>query len=169
MAMAQPKVAQEDQLVAEKERGFQDFIQKRGLKSTRQRATIVRVFFNLRGHISVEELLREVKKVNPRIGYATVYRTLHLLVESGLIEERRFGDGLARYEGRSEVEHHDHMICTECGQIREFFDAQLESMQERLAEEHNFRILRHRLELYGVCRDTAACRGRKRAVERERR
>jgi Fur family transcriptional regulator, ferric uptake regulator len=166
MAMAQPKTAQDDQLVAEKERGFQDFIQKRGLKSTRQRATIVRVFFSLRGHVSVEELLREVKKVNPRIGYATVYRTLHLLVESGLIEERRFGDGLARYEGRSEVEHHDHMICTECGLITEFFDPQLESLQERLAENQHFRIFRHRLELYGVCKDTAACRSRKRAAER---
>ncbi len=167
MAMAQPKMEQESRLVAEKEKAFQEFIQKRGLKSTRQRSAIVRVFFGLRGHISVEELLREVKKVNPRIGYATVYRTLHLLVESGLVEERRFGDGLARYEGRSEVEHHDHMICTECGQIREFFNPHLEALQERLAEENDFRIFRHRLELYGVCKDSSACRHRKRAAERD--
>ena len=88
------------EVVMEKEREFQKFIQTRGLKSTKQRSTIVNVFFNMKGHISVEELLREVKAVNPKIGYATVYRTLHLLVESGLVEERRFGDGLARYEGQ---------------------------------------------------------------------
>lgn len=150
----------DEQLIREKERAFQDFIQARGLKTTRQRNTIVSVFFGMRGHISVEELLRRVKQVNPKIGYATVYRTLHLLVESGLVEERRFGDGLARYEGRSEVEHHDHMICLECGQIFEFFNPHLEDLQERLASDHHFKIYRHRLELYGACQDTNACQRR---------
>ena len=154
-----------EQDVKEKERGFQEFIQSRGLKTTRQRSAIVSVFFRMRGHISVEELLREVKKVNPKIGYATVYRTLHLLVESGLVEERRFGDGLARYEGRSEVEHHDHMICLECGHIFEFFNPHLEALQEKLADEHDFKIYRHRLELYGACKDPAACLRRKEEAE----
>ncbi len=151
----------DDQFVKEKEAAFLDFIQTKGLKTTRQRSTIVQVFFRLRGHISVEELLREVKKVNPRIGYATVYRTLHLLVESRLVEERRFGDGLARYEGRNEVEHHDHMICLECGKIREFSNPRLLELQEQLAKENGFKIFRHRLELYGACEDTAACRKHK--------
>jgi len=148
----------DDQFVKEKEAAFLEFIQSKGLKTTRQRGTIVQVFFQLRGHISVEELLREVKKVNPRIGYATVYRTLHLLVESGLVEERRFGDGLARYEGRNEIEHHDHMICLECGKIREFSNPGLLALQERLAEENGFKIFRHRLELYGACEDSADCK-----------
>ncbi len=148
-------------VVTEKEREFQKFIQTRGLKSTKQRSTIVSVFFAMRGHISVEELLRQVKAVNPKIGYATVYRTLHLLVESGLVEERRFGDGLARYEGHSQVEHHDHMICQECGKIFEFFTPELEALQEKLAEEHDFVIHRHRLELYGKCADEAGCAKRK--------
>lgn len=152
------------EVVREKEKAFQKFIQERGLKSTRQRATIVKVFFSMRGHISVEELLREVKKVNPRIGYATVYRTLHLLVESGLVEERRFGDGLSRYEGHSEVEHHDHMICQNCGQIFEFYNPELERLQEKLAREHNFVIHRHRLELYGTCADPEQCEYRKKAL-----
>lgn len=147
-------------IVNEKERDFQKFIQTRGLKSTKQRSTIVSVFFNMKGHISVEELLREVKAVNPRIGYATVYRTLHLLVESGLVEERRFGDGLARYEGHSQVEHHDHMICQECGKIFEFYNPELEALQEKLAVEHNFVIHRHRLELYGKCMDDESCQKR---------
>ena len=149
--------AVDEKLVQEKEAAFARFIQEQGLKTTRQRNTIVSVFFRLRGHISVEELLVEVKKVNPRIGYATVYRTLHLLVESGLVEERRFGDGLARYEGHSDVEHHDHMICLECGQISEFYNPRLEALQEQLAEENNFQIYRHRLELYGVCKDKEKC------------
>jgi len=151
----------DEKLVKEKEAGFAEFIQRRGLKTTRQRNTIISTFFRLRGHISVEELLVEVKRANPRIGYATVYRTLHLLVESGLVEERRFGDGLARYEGHSEVEHHDHMICLECGDISEFYNPRLEALQDKLAEENNFEIYRHRLELYGVCKDKAACESRK--------
>jgi len=149
-------------LVKEKEGSFAQYIQETGLKTTKQRNTIVAVFFRMRGHISVEELLVEVKKANPKIGYATVYRTLHLLVESGLVQERRFGDGLARYEGHSEVEHHDHMICLECGQISEFFNPRLEELQGQLAEENNFQIYRHRLELYGVCKDSKACQARQR-------
>jgi Fur family ferric uptake transcriptional regulator len=161
MSLAHDIRDSEEQATLDKERAFQEFIQSRGLKTTRQRGVIVRVFFRMRGHISVEELLYEVKKVNPKIGYATVYRTLHLLVQSGLVEERRFGDGLARYEGHSEIEHHDHMICTECGNISEFYNPHLEALQEKLAEENQFRIYRHRLELYGVCKDPEACEHRK--------
>jgi len=163
-----PKEVDEN-FVKEKEAGFAEFIQRKGLKTTRQRNTIISVFFRLRGHISVEELLNEVKKVNPRIGYATVYRTLHLLVESNLVEERRFGDGLARYEGHSDVEHHDHMICLECGVISEFFNPRLEALQEKLAEENNFEIYRHRLELYGACKDKDACNKRKNSKAAEAR
>ena len=159
----------DETLVKEKEAGFADFIQRKGLKTTRQRNTIIGVFFRLRGHISVEELLNEVKKVNPRIGYATVYRTLHLLVESNLVEERRFGDGLARYEGHSDVEHHDHMICLECGEISEFYNPRLEALQEKLAEENNFQIYRHRLELYGSCKDKDVCNRRKNSKAAEAR
>ena len=157
--MAPVKINREidEHRVKEKEAAFAEFIQRQGLKTTRQRNTIVSTFFRLHGHISVEELLAEVKKVNPRIGYATVYRTLHLLVDSGLVEERRFGDGLARYEGHSEVEHHDHMICLECGEIFEFYNPRLEALQEQLADENEFQIYRHRLELYGACKDKEAC------------
>ena len=147
-------------LVKEKEAAFAQYIQETGLKTTKQRNTIISVFFRMRGHISVEELLVEVKRANPKIGYATVYRTLHLLVESNLVQERRFGDGLARYEGHSEVEHHDHMICLECGQISEFYNPKLEELQCQLAEENNFQIYRHRLELYGICKDKNACQSR---------
>ncbi|MFN2371812.1 MAG: Fur family transcriptional regulator [Candidatus Krumholzibacteriia bacterium] len=162
MAPVKPKKQIDENLVKEKEAAFAEFIQRKGLKTTRQRNTIIATFFRLQGHISVEELLNEVKKANPRIGYATVYRTLHLLVESSLVEERRFGDGLARYEGHSDVEHHDHMICLECGEIFEFYNPRLEALQEKLAEENDFQIYRHRLELYGACKDKETCSHRKR-------
>jgi len=161
MNLVNKKAEVDESLVKEKEAAFADFIKRKGLKTTRQRSTIISTFFRLRGHISVEELLNEVKKANPRIGYATVYRTLHLLVESNLVEERRFGDGMARYEGHSDVEHHDHMICLECGEIFEFFNPRLEALQEKLAEENNFKIYRHRLELYGACQDLESCERRK--------
>ena len=145
----------DETLVRQKEAAFADFIQRKGLKTTRQRNTIISTFFRLRGHISVEELLNQVKQANPRIGYATVYRTLHLLVESGLVEERRFGDGLARYEGHSDVEHHDHMICRTCGRIVEFVDERLERMKVAVAEQHGFRLISHELKLFVECQDPA--------------
>jgi len=169
MTPVNPTKEVDESLVKEKEAAFAEYIQRKGLKTTRQRNTIISVFFRLRGHISVEELLNEVKKVNSRIGYATVYRTLHLLVESNLVEERRFGDGLARYEGHSDVEHHDHMICLECGMISEFFNPRLEALQDKLAEENNFQIYRHRLELYGACKDKEDCNKRKNSKAAEAR
>ena len=141
----------DENLVRQKEAAFADFIQRKGLKTTRQRNTIIATFFRLRGHISVEELLNQVKQVNPRIGYATVYRTLHLLVESGLVEERRFGDGLARYEGHSDVEHHDHMICLECGEIIEFVANKLEMIQKEVCEEKKFQPQNSTLQIFGIC------------------
>ena len=77
--------------------------------------------------------------------------------------------GLARYEGHSDVEHHDHMICLECGMISEFLNPRLEALQEKLAEENNFAIYRHRLELYGACKDKEACDRRKNAKAAEAR
>ena len=160
MSVVQNQAQADEQFIKEKEAQFLEFIQNKGLKTTRQRSTIVQVFFRMRGHISVEELLRQVKRVNPKIGYATVYRTLHLLVESGIVEERRFGDGLARYEGRNEVEHHDHMICTKCGRIIEFKEDRLEKYQIQIAASRGFHMLRHKMEIYGICADCLKERSR---------
>jgi Fur family ferric uptake transcriptional regulator len=129
---------------------FRAFLSQEGLKSTRQRDLIVRIFAESEDHVGVEDLLRRVKKADPAIGYATVYRTLKLLVQSRLASIRHFGDGFARFEPRLE-EHHDHMICDECGTIIEFNDEEIERLQERVAQKHGFVINRHRLELYGLC------------------
>ena len=122
------------------------------LKATRQRDLIAEVFASSHDHISVDELLALVREQDRQIGYATVYRTLRLLVQSGLAAERRFGDGHTRYE-RRDAEHHDHMICNRSGQIIEFVNEEIEELQEAIANKYGFRLNKHRHELYGYLDD----------------
>jgi len=131
---------------------FARFIEEKGLKSTTQRDEIVNAFFNLKEHVSIEELHHKVQKKNPKIGYTTVYRTLKLLTESGLAHERQFGDGQARYEPVTTEEHHDHLICLKCGAIMEFENKKIEKLQDDVAKQHGFEVKNHKLELYGYCK-----------------
>jgi Fur family ferric uptake transcriptional regulator len=126
------------------------YIQDRKLNTTAQREAIVELFLRTRDHISIEELLAKVRKRQPKVGYATVYRTLKLLVDSGLAVERQFGDGQARYEVVGD--HHDHLICLQCSLILEFEDDEIERLQDKIAARlGGFKVLRHRHELYGLC------------------
>ncbi len=131
---------------------FKEHLRQQGLKSTAQRDDIAHVFFASNRHISVEELYNEVKRVNPRIGYATVYRTMKLLTECGLAVERHFRDGEARYESQAE-HHHDHLICERCGKIVEFEEDRIEALQAEVADRLGFRFTGHKMELYGWCQD----------------
>lgn len=129
---------------------WRTYLQEKNLNTTQQRELIVDQFLRSQDHISVDELLARVRKRNRKVGYATVYRTLKLLVDSGLAIQRQFGDGQARYE--VEGAHHDHLICTKCGLILEFEDPEIEALQERIAQRlGGFRVTRHRHELYGLC------------------
>ena len=129
---------------------WRSYIQDRRLNVTAQREAIVEMFLRTRDHVSIDELLTKVRKRQPRVGYATVYRTLKLLVDSGLAVERQFGDGQARYEVVGD--HHDHLICVKCGLILEFEDDEIERLQEKIASRlGGFTVLRHRHELYGLC------------------
>ena len=125
------------------------FLEKHNLKQTRQREAVLDVFLEAEGHITSEELYRRVRERHRTIGYTTVYRTMKLLCEAGLAVERCFDDGITRYE--IPHEHHDHLVCTQCGTIVEFECALIEEAQERIAREYGFRLLRHRHELYGLC------------------
>ncbi|MFN8544294.1 MAG: transcriptional repressor [Candidatus Binatia bacterium] len=149
---------------------FERVLRERGLKSTAQRDDIARVFFGGQGHRSVEEIYGAVRRVNPRVGYATVYRTLRLLRECGFATERHFNDGQARYEAGTEEEaqHHDHMICERCNKIVEFASDELERLQERIARFLGFVVSRHKLELYGICSECREGRPgrRERGVQR---
>ncbi len=129
---------------------FHARLKERGLKSTGQRDDIARVFFELPHHISAEELYGEVKKINPHVGYATIYRTLRLLKECALLYERHFDEGQARYEAVGE-RHHDHFICEQCGRIIEFENAAIERMQDIIARDLGVTLTRHKMELYGTC------------------
>jgi len=128
---------------------LQQYLSERGLKQTRQRELIAETFFRTKKHIKIEELLMEVRKVVPSIGYVTVYRTLMLLKECGLAHQRHFGEGQSLFENAGD--HHDHMICIKCGKITEFEDNQIERLQDELAKKLNFKIVSHRHEIYGAC------------------
>lgn len=130
---------------------WREYLQEHRLNTTQQRELIVAYFFKSHEHVSIDELLARVRKRNAKVGYATVYRTLKLLVEAGLAIQRQFGDGQARFELAGE--HHDHLICTQCGLISEFEDEEIEALQEKVAERFGFEVERHRHELYGRCRD----------------
>jgi len=146
---------------------FKEALRARALKSTSQRDDIARVFFANNRHISVEELYREVRQVSPRVGYATVYRTVRLLRECGLAAERHFHDGEARFENVEDEHHHDHLICERCGRIVEFANDAIERLQEQVAQKLGFAITRHKMELYGICADCRTGRAVRVASKRE--
>ncbi len=132
------------------------YMAKRGLRSTEQRRLIIDTFFDSPEHITIDQLLERVREQDARIGYATVYRTLKMLVDGGIVHERKFGDGFTRYELADEDAHHDHLICLECGRITEFEEPQIEELQERIASRHGFQVQHHKHELYGVCAECLA-------------
>jgi len=133
-----------------------DYMAKHGLRSTEQRRLVTEMFFASTEHLSIEDLLDRVRIKEPKIGYATVYRTLKLLKECGLAFERHFGDGVSRYEVAWADEHHDHLICIECEKIVEFENDTIEALQHNVASKLGFKLVRHKLELYGVCADCQA-------------
>ena len=122
---------------------------------TRQRDLVAQVVFLSQDHLSVEGIRRELKDRGERVGLATVYRTLDLLVDSGLVRAHEFGEGFKRYEPAAAQSDHEHLICERCGRVVEFSHERLERMLPVLADEHGFQHRRHRVEIYGVCR---ACR-----------
>jgi Fur family ferric uptake transcriptional regulator len=145
---------------------FQRHIQKAGLKRTAQRDLILDVFLRIEEHLSSEDLYNLVKKEDPSIGQTTVYRTLKLLTEAGLAREVRFGDGRTHYEHNYKHQHHDHMICVECGKIIEFFSPELEAIQDEMALKHDFETTSHSLRMWGYCSDCSQARREGRIPER---
>jgi len=121
----------------------------RGLRMTDQRRTIAHVLEDAADHPDVEELYARASAIDPRISIATVYRTVKLFEESGILEKHEFGDGRARYE-TADRDHHDHLIDMHSGEVIEFVDPEIEALQERIAERLGYRLKGHRLELYGV-------------------
>src|SRR5438477_5595073 len=144
--------------MTEEQEVFYKHIQKKGLKRTAQRDLILDVFLHTEGHMSGEDLYRLVHDEDPSVGQTTVYRTLRLLTDAGLAREVRFGDGRAHYEHNYKHEHHDHMICSECGKIIEFYSPELEAIQDAMAAKYKFQLTEHLLRMIGICAD---CRRQK--------
>jgi Fur family ferric uptake transcriptional regulator len=122
---------------------------EKGLRITEQRKVIAQVLGDSEDHPDVEKLHERASAIDPGISIATVYRTVRLFEEAGILERHDFGDGRARYEAAAEA-HHDHLIDVETGNVIEFVDEELEQLQRRIAEKLGFRLVDHRMELYGV-------------------
>ena len=120
-----------------------------GLRMTDQRRTIATLLDSITDHPDVEELHRRINEVDRSISLATVYRTVKLFEESGILEKLEFGDGRARYED-ADREHHDHLINIQNGEVIEFVNSDIEKLQEKIAKDLGFKLLGHKLELYGV-------------------
>lgn len=123
--------------------------EQKGLRMTEQRRVVARVLSVAEDHPDAEELHRRAAEVDPRISLATVYRTVRLFEEAGIIERHDFRDGRSRYE-ETPTDHHDHLIDVKTGEVLEFVNEEIERLQERVARELGYRLVDHRLELYGV-------------------
>ena len=122
---------------------------EKGLRITEQRKVIARVLGDSEDHPDVETLHARAAAIDPNISIATVYRTVRLFEEAGILERHEFGDGRTRYEAAAET-HHDHLIDVESGTVIEFVDEELEALQRRIADRLGYRLVDHRMELYGV-------------------
>jgi Fur family transcriptional regulator, ferric uptake regulator len=132
---------------------FRTYLRQHNLPITQQRLAIATVVFASDRHLSADDVAAEVSARGEPAGTATIYRTLDLLVRSGLVVERDFGEGFRRFEPSRGVPHHEHLLCTVCGRVDEFRDERLERMTTIIAEGHGYSRQRHRLVIYGVCAD----------------
>jgi len=128
-----------------------DYIQRNNLKISGQKLKILDSFLSSKKHITAEELYGIIKKKHKSIGIATVYRTLKLLCDSGICRILKLDDGVTRYEALYGHEHHDHLICANCGKVVEVYDKKIEELQLKIAKKHHFILKNHRLDMYGIC------------------
>ena len=152
--MGEMSEEQRKERVSEALESFYERLQEEGLKSTKQRDVIVERFFWLDKHISADELLEDVREHQPRIGYATVYRTLKLLVDLGFAVPKDFGDGQTRYDPiHNQDPQHDHLICIDCRKILEFNDELINERIQAIVADMKYTVRRKKIELYAECDD----------------
>ncbi|HSR52872.1 MAG TPA: transcriptional repressor [Acidobacteriota bacterium] len=138
--------------IAEQLGVFATYLRDRGLKMTRQREVVVTAFLKEEGHLSADELFTVVRKVDSKIGLATVFRTLKTLTDCGLAREIDLGDGRARFEHDYKQPHHHHLICEECQTAIEFTSPEFERLQEKIVSQYEFKPTRHKLQIFGLCK-----------------
>ncbi len=131
---------------------LRQYLKNNGLLHSKQREQIVDIFLKMERHPTIGDLHQRIRKKNPKIGLATVYRAMRVICDAGLARETDFGDGVKRFEHRYQHEHHDHLICLKCGRIIEVMSPEIEKLQERLAKKYSFTPLRHTMQIFGTCR-----------------
>ena len=134
---------------------FRGFIRNKGLRNTPEREQVVKAVFSIHDHFDVEELYLLLRRQNEKISKATVYRTIPLLLESGLIQEAYFEDGHLHYEHIYGHDHHCHLRCVDCGKVLEFTEESVRGVEQKIGEHYDFIVTGHKLEVYGYC---AKCR-----------
>lgn len=138
---------------------FDEYLNQLGLRQTRQRKIILDAVLSSGRHVDAETIFTEVKKVDSSIGLATVYRTLKMMTDSKILVERHFGSDRASFEFADQNnEHHDHLICNQCGEIVEFYDEGLERYQDLVAKNLGFKLKNHKMELFADCLTLDHCK-----------
>ena len=132
---------------------FMEYLQEHKLKLTPHRQLILDIFLENEGHRSAEDIYRMVRQKDPRVGYTTVYRTMKILADCGLARPVDLADGITRYEHLYNHEHHDHMICMQCGNSIEFYRPEIETLQDEASMQLGFRVTDHKLQIYGLCKE----------------
>ena len=131
---------------------FREHLKKNGMLDSKQRRQILNIFLSTEKHPTITDLYDLARKKNPRTGLATVYRTMKVICDAGLARETDFGDGTKRFEHKYKHQHHDHLVCLKCGRVIEVISPAIEKLQENLAKKHRFKAVRHRMEIFGICR-----------------
>jgi Fur family ferric uptake transcriptional regulator len=144
---------------------FHEHLKRARLKRTNQRELILDVFLDTEGHVSSEDLYSIIKAKDPSVGFTTVYRTLKLLKECGLARELEFHDGRILYEHDYKHSHHDHLICTQCGALIEFYSEEIERLQDSITSRYEFKPMHHSHRIFGIC---AACQKLENTLEKRR-
>lgn len=129
------------------------YLAKSQLKHSKQRNFIIEEFLQMKTHVSAEELYSQFKNLEQNPGLATVYRTLNLLKDAGLVDQKQFSDGKSVFEVMQPGSHHDHLICLTCHKVIEFENEEIERLQEQVAKKLGFKLTKHSLELFGHCSD----------------
>jgi len=151
--MQQSKFAPPEEATKKVQEIFERYLTKKALRLTPQRRLILDYFLHAEWHLSAEDLYQRIRQLDSRVGYSTVYRTLKLLCECSLARELPLGGDRSHFEPMYKVQHHDHLICTNCGRIIEFFCKEIEDLQQKICAEHRFMLTKHTHEIYGLCAD----------------
>ena len=143
-------INKEIELITEDQK-FEEFLKLKELKYTSERKLILKAIFSFHKHFDVEELFEKLRKQGNNVSRATIYRTIPLLIQSGLITETLHCQDKTSYENIFNKKHHDHLVCINCGKITEFYNEKIEKLQEEVCKQHNFTPLEHRLGIKGYC------------------